>query len=387
MDRGASSRLGLQLTVFSLTRTIINTGFRMIYPFLPVLARAVDVDLMAMTRIATARSTLGILGPLMGSTADRIGRKTGMLSGLGFFLIGLFVVALWPSYSTLFLAFMLGAVGKIIFDSAMQAYLGDRVPFEQRGRAIAITEFGWSGASLIGLPIIGWLIARSGWLAPFPVLASVAVIAAFSLWRLLPVNRTQSIAPFTLRQAFRTILSNPSAVAGLAVATLISTSNETVNIIFGVWMEQAFGLKVVALGAAAAVIGIAEFGGESLVASFTDRIGKKRAIGSGIASLALTYLAFPFLGQSLPGSLLGLFLIFITFELSYVSAISLMTELTPKARATLLAGYMAAAALGRALGAVIGPALYSFGILANSLTASILAILALLFLILFVQVE
>ncbi|NIS80460.1 MAG: hypothetical protein GTO14_09715, partial [Anaerolineales bacterium] len=123
MDRGASSRLGLQLTVFSLTRTIINTGFRMIYPFLPVLARAVDVDLMAMTRIATARSTLGILGPLMGSTADRIGRKTGMLSGLGFFLIGLFVVALWPSYSTLFLAFMLGAVGKIIFDSAMQAYL------------------------------------------------------------------------------------------------------------------------------------------------------------------------------------------------------------------------------------------------------------------------
>ncbi len=152
-------------------------------------------------------------------------------------------------------------------------------------------------------------------------------------------------------------------------------------------MEQAFGLKVVALGAAAAVIGIAEFGGESLVASFTDRIGKKRAIGSGIASLALTYLAFPFLGQSLPGSLLGLFLIFITFELSYVSAISLMTELTPKARATLLAGYMAAAALGRALGAVIGPALYSFGILANSLTASILAILALLFLILFVQVE
>jgi predicted MFS family arabinose efflux permease len=135
------------------------------------------------------------------------------------------------------------------------------------------------------------------------------------------------------------------------------------------------------------VIGIAEFGGEGLVAGLTDRVGKKRAIASGITTTAFAYLAFPLLGQNLPGSLLGLFLIFITFEFSYVSAISLMTELTPDARATLMAGYMAAAALGRMLGAVIGPALYSLGILANSLTSSVLALLALVILVIFVRVE
>ena len=51
--------------------------------------------------------------------------------------------------------------------------------------------------------------------------------------------------------------------------------------IFGVWLEDSFDLQIAALGAASAVIGLSELGGEGLVAAFVDRLGKPRAIGLG----------------------------------------------------------------------------------------------------------
>ncbi|MGD8849405.1 MAG: MFS transporter, partial [Anaerolineales bacterium] len=162
--------LRLQLTIFSITRILINTGFRLIYPFLPTIARGLGVDVRSIALAITARSSLGIAAPFVGSLGDSIGRKRSMLLGLLTFSFGFAIVIIWPTYPSLFAALILGALGKIIFDPSMQAYLGDRTTYQQRGRAIAITELGWSGASLIGLPLVGWLIARSNWATPFPVL-------------------------------------------------------------------------------------------------------------------------------------------------------------------------------------------------------------------------
>jgi len=114
----------------------------MIYPFLPVLARAVGVNLETMALIATARSTLGSADPVLGSLGDHIGRKHAMLIDLWLFVSGLFLVIFWPTYISLMLGFLLGAAVKIIFDPAMLAYLGDRVQYAKRGRAIALTELG-----------------------------------------------------------------------------------------------------------------------------------------------------------------------------------------------------------------------------------------------------
>ena len=57
-----------------------------------------------------------------------------------------------------------------------------------------------------------------------------------------------------------------------------SAGNELVNLIFGVWLEDSFGLQIAALAGASAVIGFSELGGESLAALLTDRIGKPRAL-------------------------------------------------------------------------------------------------------------
>jgi predicted MFS family arabinose efflux permease len=168
-----------------------------------------------------------------------------------------------------------------------------------------------------------------------------------------------------------------AALAGLGVGLLATTANETVNIVFGVWLEGSFGLQVIALGAAAAVIGLAELGGEGLVATVSDRLGKRRAVAIGLTLNCGACLLLPVLGQSVPGALGALFLFYITFEFTLVSSIPMMTELVPQARATLMSGNVSALSAGRVLGAAAGLALYAGGLQFNTLAAFLLNLAAL----------
>jgi predicted MFS family arabinose efflux permease len=374
------NRLRFQLPLFTLTRTVFNTVHRMVYPFLGVFARGLGVDIAAISLALTARSVVGTLGPYAGTVADTRGRKVGMLLGLGIFTLGTAEVALWPTIPGFTIGLILATIGKYIFDPGMQAYLGDRVPYERRGLAIALTEIGWSSAFILGVPLMGLLIAREGWAAPFPVMALSGAVLFAIICLLLPGDRP-SPAASSRWSNFRLVLTSAPALAGLAVGLLASTANEIVNLIFGVWLEDAFGLQIAALGAASAVIGLSELGGESLVAAFVDRLGKPRAVAGGLILNSFAALALPVLGRTEAGALLGLFLFYITFEFTLVSIIPLMTEVLPQARATLMAFNVSALSLGRAAGAPLAPLIYRhFGfpfVAAGAVIFNVLALLAL----------
>jgi predicted MFS family arabinose efflux permease len=387
MNEAPRSSLPRQLILFSSIRAVINTGFRMVYPFLPTLSRALGVSIQSIALAITARSVLGLLGPVLGSAGDILGRRRTMVIGILIFSSGFLLVGVWPTFTSLVIALLLGAAGKILFDPAMQAYLGDSVSYLQRGKVIAVTEFGWSGAALVGLPVTGWLIARFGWRAPFPILGVLGLLAMILLQRTIPALMTQRPAGITFFGTLKSIALEPSAMAALSVAFLLSTGNEVVNIVYGVWLEGSFGLQVAAVGAASAVIGLAELAGEGVVFGWTDRWGKRRAVGAGVCVIAFSCLLLPFTGGSLAGALLGLFLFYIAFEFTFVSLISMVSEITPHARATLLAGNLTASAGGRALGAFIGPLLYPHGLIVNGALAALTALVSLFLLIRSIKVE
>ncbi len=377
----------MQIVVFTLVRTALNTAHRMVYPFLPTFARGLGVDLQAVALGVTARSALGLLGPVFGLLADRRGRRAAMLAGLLCFTVGMALVALWPGYPTLFAALLLGSASKLFFDPAMQAYIGDRVHYTRRGLALALTEVSWSGAFLIGVPFIGWLIDRTGtWRAPFPLLAAAGLVGMLLVARAVPSDQPQPTQRPPLAQGLRLVWAARAARAGLALGFLISMGNELIGIVYGAWMEDAFGLKVTALGATAIVIGIAELLGEGGVAGFVDRVGKRRAVIGGVALNAAAGLLLPLLGEiGVGGALVGLFWFYLTFEFAMVSSIPLMTELVPGARATLMAANVTAFAAGRMIGALVGPLLFTVGLLANGIACAALNGLALVAVIVFVR--
>lgn len=381
-------RLRVQLAVFSTARLALNTGNRMVYPFLPTMARGLGVDLDALALAVTARSSLGLFSPTFGSLADRYGRKSIMLAGILCFAVAMSAVTLWPTYPVLFGALLLANLSKLLYDPSMQAYIGDRVQYSQRGLAIAITELSWSGAFLLMMPVLGWLIARTDrWYSPFPLLAVTSFLAVGLLWRTMPSDAVQVQKRPSLVEGLRIVLAYSPALAALAMGFMLTLGNETIGIVYGAWLEDAFKLKVTALGASAIVIGIAELAGEGTVAGFVDRIGKRRAVAAGLALNSAACILLPAFGFDVEGAMVGLFLFYLTFEFTLVSSIPLMTELIPSARATLLAANVTAYAGGRMLGSFIGPHLYDLGLLANGIAAAIFELIALAVLILFIRQE
>jgi predicted MFS family arabinose efflux permease len=381
------SRLSLlrsQMLLLIGTRTVMNTGFRMIYPFLPVIARGLGVPIEQVVLVVSLRSALGASGPLLGSLGDVLGRRNSMLLGLVIFIIGAALIGLWPTYAIFALGLLLIGASKLIFDPAEQAYLGDRVHYDQRGRAIALTELGWSFAFLLGVPAAGWLMAARGWSAPFPWLALLALIALIALRRLVPADPGSGDGRPSLVAGIRIVLAHPSALFALASVMLMVMSNETISIVYGVWMESSFGLQLVALGSASAVIGLAELGGEGLVAGLADRMGKRRAVLLGLLANSLSSLALPILGASLPGAMLALFFFYISFEFTIVSSLPMMTEQVPRARATLMAANVTAISVGRTLGSQLGARLFPISILANAGAAVTMNVLAIILLLAFV---
>ena len=372
-------RLRFQLLIFMVLRTVLNTLHRMVYPFLAVFARGLGVDVTMLSIVLTGRSFVGMFAPVLGGIADQRGRRFGMLLGIFLFIMGMSLVALAPSFTTFSIALLLAILSKYLFDPSMQAYFGDRIPYERRGTALAVTEGAWSLAFIAGVPLMGWLIARFGWNAPFPLLAGLGLVMFFVIWRIVPRADASQKPSATSMKNVRAVLTNLPALAGISIALWASAANELVNLIFGIWLEDSFGLKIAALAGASAVIGLSELSGEGLVALTTDRLGKPRALTLGLIGNILASLLLPIVGRTEIGALVGLFLFYITFEYVLVSHIPLMTEVMPNARATLLSFNVTGHSFGRMIGALVATFVYErFGFFPVTLIAILFNVFALL---------
>jgi predicted MFS family arabinose efflux permease len=373
-------RIRFQLIIFLFLRTILNTAHRMVYPFLSTFARGLGVETSALSYLMTIRALFGATSPfLFAPIADRHGRRFGMLAGFAVFTLGVGMVAIYPNLYTLAAAVILAVIGKYMFDPSMQAHFGDRVPYAQRGTALAVTEVAWSAAFFAGVPFMTFLIAKYGWSAPFPALTFFGAIAFVIIWKIMPREDPHHERVTDSRAGYRAVFSSAPAIAGISIALLASSANELVTMVFGIWLEDSFGLKLAALAGASAVIGISELSGEGLVAFTTDKLGKPLALSIGLVGNALAAILLPFIGQTQVGALIGLFLFYITFEYVMVSHIPLMTEIVPSARATMLSLNVTGHSIGRALGAFLAAIIYQkFGFLFVALLAVVFNIAGML---------
>jgi len=373
---------GLHLVILTLIRTVLNTSYRMVYPFLSTFQSGLGISLGTFSLLLTLRSLVGLISPLAAPLADWRGRKLSMLLGLGCFTLGAVLVVIFPTVWAFFAAVLAMTLGTLVFLPAVQAYIGDRVPYHRRGRAMGFTELSWSLAFILGVPAVGWLLGRSGsWQVPFPFLALLGGIAIAATIVLIPSDRaahSQSSSALS-RSGLRQVLAVPSVPIGLAMGLMMTGANETVNLVFGLWLEGAFGLKLAALGAASAVLGIAELGGEGLSTGLVDRLGKERSVRAGLLLNSLASVALVFSGGAVWSAILALFFFYLSFEFTIVSVLPLYSEILPSLRATVMASAVASFSVGRAIGALIGPLLFSTWSFPANAAAAVLFNLAAIF--------
>ncbi len=368
-----------QLVVMTAARLCINIGIRMVYPFAPALARGVGVEISAVYQLISLRNLSGLVSPLFGPVSEKYGRKPVMMAATLFFAVACGLLVAFPAYWPLALALTAAALAKVIFDPAMQAYIGDTVAYARRGRAIAVTEYSWALALLLGGPLVGLAMARGGWVAPFAWLAVLSVLAVVVLQIVLPRLPRKEGASLKISAVVGLVRQHPVMLAVAGFVALEMGANELLLIVFGDWMEGSFNLSLASLGLSAAVIGGAELLGETVAGVAVDRFGKRPiVITTGILK-AVFYAIMPFMSSEMTPALVTLFVLFVLFEITVVGSIPLMTEVVPGARSVVMSLSLGGAALGRAAGAWLGPMIWAQGgFWLTGLTAAGVMILAVL---------
>ncbi len=164
MPNGNRRSLTGALTFLAVTRLVLNTGYRFIYPFLPAIARGLGVPLTQAGLLVSVRWATGFATPAAVRILGRGERRHRLIvAGLTMFATGAVITAATGVFAGALVGFVLLGLGKPVFDVAAQAYLSDRIPYPVRARYLGVLELTWASSLLIGAPTAGWLIARFGW--------------------------------------------------------------------------------------------------------------------------------------------------------------------------------------------------------------------------------
>ncbi len=372
-SRGFTAFIGIA----TFSKLMLNTARRMVYPFAPELARGLGVPLTAVTSLIAVNQATAVLGPLGALFADRVGNKPVLLLAVALCCIGCVGIALFPVYGVVLAGLFLAGLAKSLFDPSLQAQIASQVPYAQRGRFIGFTEISWAGATLLTIPAAGFIMSHFSWQAPFKIVAILTVACFFLLLKLAPARQPDK-KTVRVRVDWKGLLQNKKVVGLLIFVFFMSLANDNVFVIYGVWLENACGLSLAQIGMSTVLIGVAEFTAEGGSALFSDRLGLKRSVLMGTAATAVIYLVLPFTESGIVLILSGLFALFLFFEFTIVSSMSLGTELLPESRAATMAAFFAVGGIGRIIGAFSGGLIWSaYGIQGICLVSGFCSVLAL----------
>lgn len=351
-----------------LTRFFTDTGVQLFFPFLPVIAKGMGITPEVLGRLVSVRSAMGLFSPLFGILMDRYSYRMVMRLGLMLAAAGLVMVGSSNGWLMALIGMVLMGLGSFSFVPALQAYLSNRLPYARRARGLGIVEYAWAIAGILGLSVMGQIIAMTSWRVPFFMIGLALFIFSF-VYRILPSAREHkgeqqsgiAAAAFprsSWSQFFDLGSQRRSTWAALIGGGLIMFATWHTFLNYGTWLEREYGLDAAAIGIVAAVLGIADLIASVLASLLTDRLGKQPSVIGGTILGAVSFLLLPVLNQNLIGVVTGLVLARFFFEFSVVSNLALISEQAPAQRGKVLTFGAACALIGSTLAGLTGPPAY-----------------------------
>lgn len=250
-----------------------------------------------------------VAAPLMGSLADRYGRRPFVLLALAAFAAANVGFLLASSVTTFIVVRSLeGALTAGLFPAAM-GMVADVAPENERGRWIGMVMAGYGAGFVLG-PVLGGLLYDGfGYSAPFVASALMALLALIAAAFLVPETRTPEIrnreALRKRRESDKTLVpgqsvwsSLPRPLAVFAVLLLIEFSFIFAfafvepQMVF--YLYEELGWTTVQFGVLVASYGLAFVIGQLTLSGLSDRFGRKPMIVIGLLLNILFYVALAF---------------------------------------------------------------------------------------------
>ena len=253
------SRLRSPLFILFLTVFIDMVGFGIIIPILPLYAERFHASPLAIGWLTGIYSGMQIIfTPVLGRLSDRFGRRPILIVSIVGTAIGFVMMGLAGSVTLLFAArIFAGITGGNI--SIPQAYIADVTTPETRSKSMGIIGAAFGLGFTFG-PMIGGIMSRISYSAPFFFAAGLAVVNALLVWLILPESlkkehraKPHEDAPIT--EVFR---HGRGSMFGLIVATyfFLISGFAIMTAFFALFTERRFGYDAHANGYMFGFIGI-----------------------------------------------------------------------------------------------------------------------------------
>ena len=321
-------------------KLLVDIGNQIFNPFLPVIAAGLGISVVTLGQLVGLRSAMGIFSPFSGAIADRHGYRlvirVALLANAAGYLLLAFATAPWMVVAGM----MLAGLGIGIFVPNLQAYVSGKLPYHLRARGLGMIEYSWALTGIVGLSLVGLLIAATNWRTPFILLAVGMVAMSFVFGALPGIARDrdaiaappagsrwqQATAIFNLRTNRR------SAYATILAGALSYFAAMQIMIAHGAWLAEQYGLGPAQLGFVAFIFGWFDLAASVSVSLFTDRIGKRRSVLIGIVGSLAGYALMPVLNTSVTLAVVAIAFARMCFEFNIVSHFPLLSEQVPAQR-------------------------------------------------------
>lgn len=350
-------------------RLLADTSVQFVFPYLPLLAAGLGVSIVEIGWLLSVRSLVGLSSPLFGWLAENRGYRTVMRVGMMLSAVGLFVFSLSNGLPMAAVGMVLMGLGSTAFVPTLFAWASALLPFNQRSKGLGAIELSWALAGMLGVPLIGFGIARLGWRPPLMVLGGLIFVASLAIgWLPGRSDAQHAQAEIESKKAgnqkavgfFDLGVNRVSAWTVIIGAGLISFSNIHTFSVYAQWLIDLYPLEEVGLAWVAFAMGTAELVSNLGISFFGDKIGPLRGTKIAVIGAAIFFsLLYVFQGLGFVVFLAGLFVARCFMENVFVNNIILVSEQTPEHRAKSLTFMSMCSTVGFSVAAWSGPRAYT----------------------------
>lgn len=364
------------LTVLALMAGIFAVGSEelVVSPLLVDMSASFDTTVAVMALSVSVYGISTAVGALLfAPLGDRFSRRLSLTIGMAAFVLGTLMCAFAPGPGVFFTGRALAGLATGAFVPTAYAFVGDRILYQHRAKAMGILVSSWSISLVLGVPMGSFIGQWANWRWTFGLLSVLGVFVAFVLLFARTGARSagdetpqpaQDARPVPsekwIRSASRALLA--PKVGLYVLATFLNMFGFYGMYTFlGSALQYRFGEKSSMTGIMILLYGLG-FATSFVTGRWADRLGKERVLVVLLGGLAPVLVAIPLVDPWTPLLMICLFLWGAMQSLVVTLLSTLLSESSEQYRGTVLAFYSLATNLAVALGAgLLGPLFTAYG--------------------------
>ncbi|MEE8586947.1 MAG: MFS transporter [Acidobacteriota bacterium] len=333
---------------------------QMLIPLLPRMDLGVDVECLGWLISGYALGAF-FFNLFLGPLTDRYGRVLFFRLGLLAFVATALGSYLAPTFGSLLSLRTLTGVTAGLLSTCTASYVGDRFPYEVRGRVMGIVLSSYFAALILGIPAGAAIAQAWGWRSVFLASACLSLLlagAAFFMPSDRPTDRASRSA--SSWRTYAVLLRRADTLAAVWVSFGISGATLAFLTYISPFLNQRFELDPLRISLVFLIAGVAALLGSPTAGWLCDRFTKRSVFLISNTLLALPLLAIPTLGWGI-WFFAALFLIGLCIAFRQTALQTVQASLTDKhQRGSYLALRNGFSQLGIAVSVFVAGRLYSW---------------------------